>query len=148
VPANIPPSTPQASPEPIANRTRSNTAQTKDIPIAHRTRSKLKHFVAARTQVVNPHGSERKEHLPSAFPVLDDSTGNVLEYRQLRNHPSYADTWNTSYANELGRLCQDIGRGTQGPYNQRVAGTNTFRAIPYHAIPKERRNEITLTTVV
>jgi len=147
VPANIPPSTLQASPEPIATRTRSKTSHKHDIPVAHRTRSKSKHSVAARTQV-NPHGSERDGYLPSAFPVLDDSTGNILKYRELRKHPNYADTWNTSYANELGRLCQGIGRGNQGPKNQRVAGTNTFRLIPYNAIPKDRRNEITFTKVV
>jgi len=118
-----------------------------DIPVAHRTCSKSKHFVAARTQV-NPHRLERDGYLPSAFPVLDDSTGNVLEYCQLLKHPSFADTWNTSYANELGRLCQGIGRGNQGPKNQRVAGTNTFHPIPYNAIPKDHRNEITFTKVV
>ena len=89
-----------------------------------------------------------QEYLPSAFPVLDDNTGNVLEYRQLRKHHSYANTWNTSYANELSSLCQGIGRCTEGPSNQRVAGTNTFRPIPYHAIPADRRPEITFTKVV
>ena len=110
------------------------------------TSSKPKRFVADRTP--DHHHRSKRGYLHSAFPVLDADTGEVLEYRQLRKHPKHTETWTTSYANELGRLCQGIGRGTQGPSNQRVAGTNTFRPIPYLAIPANRRPEITFTKVV
>ena len=39
-----------------------------------------------------------------ALPVLDQDTGQTLEHRQLRRHPKYKDVWDTSYADELGRL--------------------------------------------
>jgi hypothetical protein len=63
--------------------------------------------------------------VPEALSVLDPSTGKFLEHRELRRDPRYKTTWDTSYANELGRLCQGIGSGTT-PTSKRVAGTNTF----------------------
>ncbi len=53
-----------------------------------------------------------------------------------------------SYSNEMGRLCQGVGKGSKGPKNQRVAGTDTFRVIKLGDIPKERRKEICHTRVV
>jgi hypothetical protein len=40
--------------------------------------------------------------MPEALSVLDPSTGEFLEHRQLRHDPRYKTTWDTSYANELG----------------------------------------------
>jgi hypothetical protein len=56
--------------------------------------------------------------------------------------------WDTSYANELGRLCQGIGRNNANPAKQRVEGTNTFRPIKFHDIPIDRRGDVTYTKVV
>ena len=56
--------------------------------------------------------------LGSEIPVMDEEAGQSLEYRQLRKHPKYQKIWNTSYPNELGRLCQGVGKGTYGPHNQ------------------------------
>ena len=64
-----------------------------------------------------------------AFPVIDEETGEALEYRQLKKHPRLGPIWNTSYSNEMGRLCQGVGRGDKGPKKQRVEGTDTFRVI-------------------
>ncbi len=55
--------------------------------------------------------------------------------------------WDTSYANELGHLCQGIGSGLM-PNSQRVAGTNTFCLIDYNDIPLHKRKEICHTMVV
>ena len=85
--------------------------------------------------------------MPEALSVLDPSTGEFLEHRQLRRDPRYKTTWDTSYANELGRLCQGIGSGTT-PNSKRVAGTNTFFIIDYHDIPLHKRKEICHTMVV
>ena len=85
--------------------------------------------------------------IPVALSVLDPSTGKFLEHCQLRWDPRYKATWDTSYANELGRLCQGIGSGTTPDY-KRVAGTNTFFIIDYHDIPAHKRKEICQTMVV
>jgi hypothetical protein len=85
--------------------------------------------------------------MPEALSVLDPSTGKFLEHRELRRDPRYKTTWDTSYANELGRLCQGIGSGATLT-SKRVAGTNTFFLIDYHDIPSHKRKEICHTMVV
>ena len=50
---------------------------------------------------------------PSALSFLDSATGEFLEHCQLLRDPRYKTTWDTSYANELGRLFQGIGVGSK-----------------------------------
>ena len=83
----------------------------------------------------------------SALSVLDPASGERLEHRQLRRDPRYKPTWDTSCSNELGRLCQGIGKGNT-PTKQRVAGTDTFVLIDYQDIPLHKRREICHTMVV
>jgi hypothetical protein len=46
---------------------------------------------------------EKIDHFDSsALSVLDPSTGEFLEHRQLCCDPCYKATWDTSYANKLG----------------------------------------------
>jgi hypothetical protein len=85
--------------------------------------------------------------VPAALSVLDSSTGEFLEHCQLRLDPRYKATWDTSYANELGRLCQGIDSGTT-PSSKQVAGTNTFFLIDYHNILAHKQKEICHTMVV
>jgi hypothetical protein len=84
---------------------------------------------------------------PSALSVLDAATGEFLGHCQLCHDLRYKAIWDTSYANELGRLCQGIGSGST-PTGQRVAGTNTFFIIDYLNIPLHKRKEICHTMVV
>ena len=39
-----------------------------------------------------------------AYAVLDDDTGDLLEYRHLIKHPKYKDTWSNSFRMEIRRL--------------------------------------------
>ena len=82
------------------------------------------------------------------MPVLEKTSGQSLQYRQLRKHPKFARIWNTSYANKLGWLCQGIGKGSKGTRQQRVEGTNTFKLIKFSDISQDRRYEICPTMVV
>ena len=75
------------------------------------------------------------DHMRLTMPVLEETYGQSLQYRQLRKKPKFAHIWNTSYANELGRLCQGIGQGLKVPKHQRVEGTNTFCLIKFEDIP-------------
>ena len=70
-----------------------------------------------------------------ANAVLDVETGKMLEYRHLRQHPKYKDKWNTSAANEFGRLAQGVGG--------RVKGTNTVFFIHKKDIPADRFKDCT-----
>ena len=81
------------------------------------------------------------------LPVIDEETGQLIEYRQLLKQPKYANTWTTSYSNEMGHLCQGIGRNTKGT-GKRVEGADTFFVTHYDDIPDNRRKDITYTSVV
>ncbi len=88
------------------------------------------------------------DHMPvEALSVLDQATGKNLEHCQLRTDLWYKPTWDTSYANELGRLCQGIGTGLT-PGSKQVEGTNTFFHINYDDIPVTKQKEICHTLVV
>ena len=58
-----------------------------------------------------------------AAPVMDEETGEMLEFRQLRSHPKYKKIWDTYYANELGRLCQGVRTKKEDPPQKWVKGT-------------------------
>ena len=84
----------------------------------------------------------------TAMAVLDHESGVPMEHRQLRKHPKYKTTWDTSYANELGRLSQGVGKHPTKPNTQRVPGTNSMHPIKYGDIPHDRKSDIAHTRVV
>ena len=75
-----------------------------------------------------------------AAAVLDDETGELLEYRHLIKRPKYKEQWGYSFGNEIGRLAQGMpGRNT---------GTNTLSFLHKNEIPKERWKDITNGRIV
>ena len=64
-----------------------------------------------------------------AGAIIDDTTGKLLEYRDLMKIDKYRDTWAKSLANEIGRLTQGI---------RDISGTNTIEFIRKTDIPKDR----------
>ena len=70
-----------------------------------------------------------------AYVVMDKQSGKMLNYRQLMRHPEYKGEWALSSANEFGQLANGIG--------VRIKGTNTIKFMPYNAIPKDRRRDVT-----
>jgi hypothetical protein len=68
---------------------------------------------------------------PQANAVIDEVTGQSLEYRALSTGPDKS-TWITALANDLGRLAQGVG--TRMP-----TGTNTIVFINRHAVPTGRQ---------
>ena len=150
--------------EPITSRTRSKIPEVAE-PIARRTRSRVsatpkEHALLTQSLHIDPaQAAQRKfpAHLLAlwctppaemACGVFDPGSGTTLEYRQLRQNPKFKDIWEASYSNELGRLCQGIGKGPNDPKQQRVAGTDTFRLIRLSDIPQARRKEICYSRVV
>ena len=138
--------------EPVSRHTRYRVPHTLDLPpprvrktqdtgpVSRRTRSQT----AAIANVTTPSQSAQRRY-PAQFlqslemPVLDKTYRQSLQYCQLRKHPKFVHIWNTSYSNELGRLCQGIGQGSKVPKNQRVEGTNTFCIIKFEDIPQIKR---------
>eukprot|EP00804_Cyclotella_cryptica_P004359 CCRYP_017999-RA/>CCRYP_017999-RA protein AED:0.23 eAED:0.24 QI:0/0/0/1/0/0/4/0/900 len=85
--------------------------------------------VAARRRAQAP------PHVDTVHAVLDQETGELLEYRQLLKHPRFKDVWNRSAADKFGRLAQGVGG--------RVKGTDTIRFIHKHEVPQNRFKDVT-----
>ena len=138
-----------AMPKPIARITCLHQSQPIPIPTEH---------IAQRTQphtanlVYPDHTSGRwylhKFLLDWAMPIIDEETGQYLEYIQLQKNPKYHKIWNALYSNKLGQLCQGVGKVTYGPRNQCVSKTDAFKFICDAKIPVDRWREITYTNVV
>ena len=71
----------------------------------------------------------------AAHAVLDQETGELLEYCRLLKHPRFKEAWNKSTADEFGRLAQGIGG--------RIKGTNTMQFIHKKDIPFDRLKDVT-----
>ena len=80
--------------------------------------------------------------------VLENETGESLEYSQFLRKPKYKEVCNTSYSNKFWRLFQGVGSGASGANKQRVKGTETFRVIKFENIPLNRQKDIYHTSVV
>ena len=128
--------------QPIAHRTRPKTKVSVPIeqPVTHRAVSRIK---VAENDVVAAIVSDLL-----AAPVMDEETGEMLEFRQLRSHPKYKKIWDTSYENELERPCQGVGAKKEDPTQHQVKGIDTFRVIRFDDIPPAKRREACHTSVV
>eukprot|EP00804_Cyclotella_cryptica_P021394 CCRYP_021023-RA/>CCRYP_021023-RA protein AED:0.34 eAED:0.34 QI:0/0/0/1/0.5/0.33/3/0/346 len=72
--------------------------------------------------------------------VLNDETGELMEYRHLIANPKYRDTWQNAYGKELGRLAQ----GLPGI----VKGTDTIAFIQRSHVPQDRWKDVTYGRIV
>ena len=79
--------------------------------------------------------------LHQAMAVMDEQTGQLLNYNQLMRDPKYKKNWRTSSANEFGRLANGVGGSTKNP-------TNTIRFIRRKDTPRSRRKDITYGSFV
>ena len=74
-----------------------------------------------------------------AGAVMDDDTGEMLEYRHLVKIPKYRERWSKAFGKEIGRLAQG--------YKDEVEGTNTLFFIPYDQVPEEKKKSITYARI-
>ena len=137
-----------------ARRTRSKVPHTVDPPPPRVDKATdlgpmaryMRSQTTATANVITP-AQASKQQYPSQFlrhmamTVLNKTSGQSLQYRQLCQHPKFLHIWNTSYSNELFRLCQGVGKGSKFPKNQRMEDMNTFRIIIFEDIPQDRRNK-------
>jgi hypothetical protein len=75
-----------------------------------------------------------------AGAVLDEETGDMLEYRQLIRHPEHQELWGAQHGKEIGRLAQ----GLPGI----VEGTDTIEFITRKDIPADRQRDVTYAMIV
>ena len=69
-----------------------------------------------------------------AMAVMGASTGNMLNYRQLKQDPKYKIQWDKSAANKFERLSNGTGN--------RVKGTKTIEFIRKHNVPQARMKDV------
>eukprot|EP00804_Cyclotella_cryptica_P024875 CCRYP_011786-RA/>CCRYP_011786-RA protein AED:0.28 eAED:0.28 QI:0/0/0/1/1/1/2/0/729 len=131
----LPPRVQALPPRTVPEHTRCGAQTTTDQPIAARTRARLLAIDPSRNSFAALAETTDKESEGTTMPVLDQDTGQLMEHKQLRQHPKHKATWDTSYSNELGRLCQGIGHHPLYKHKKRIEGTNTFKPIQYQDIP-------------
>eukprot|EP00804_Cyclotella_cryptica_P020395 CCRYP_012625-RA/>CCRYP_012625-RA protein AED:0.63 eAED:0.63 QI:0/-1/0/1/-1/1/1/0/284 len=71
--------------------------------------------------------------------VIDNKTGDSLEYRHLVKHPKYREVWSRSYANELGCLTNGI---------RDIPGTKMMQYIRKCDIPKDCLKSVAYSKIV
>lgn len=138
---DTPPTRVQSTPPTITKATIdkriANPTQTKlrgKISEARNSRSRL----AMRTHMQLRPQDQRQSQSERIQLVRDEETGEYLNYRQLLRHPKHKVIWNTSGANEFGRLAQGVG-GKES----RVIPTNTIFFIKLEQVPIDRRKDVT-----
>ena len=108
-----------------------------EMPDFSITESKYKRGFAAANQHLQM--DEWAFELYFAGAIVDEVTGQSLEYRDLIKDPKRAPTWQNSLANELGRLSQGI---------RDIKGTDTVFFIPKSEIPRDRLRDVTYARIV
>ncbi len=94
---------------------------------------------AATNQARLPHRYNmqfcQQEQLKRVQLISNNKTGEYLNYWQLNQDPKHKEIWNTSAANEFGRLTQGVGG--------RVKATNTIFFIRKDQVPKDQMKDVT-----
>ena len=101
-----------------------------------RTQTLTQEYALVATELTNPH----KLLNEYAGSILDEDTGELLEYRHLTKHPKYKETWSHSYGNEIRRLVQ----GMLG----RVNSIDTIFFINKIDVPWEWHKDITYRCIM
>ena len=97
------------------------------------TRLQRANIVKETKNKPSPVGSKQPAHF--AMSIYDDTTGKMIDYKQLINHfnKQTREWWQKLSANEFGKLLKRVGRNTDG--TQRVKGSNTINFIQRIHIP-------------
>eukprot|EP00804_Cyclotella_cryptica_P004958 CCRYP_014075-RA/>CCRYP_014075-RA protein AED:0.08 eAED:0.06 QI:0/0/0/1/1/1/2/0/1100 len=123
----------QPATTPPALNTRSRTRS-----ITHET---MLHFLATHHIGITAAKATQRRYPPDMLhAVLNDETGELMEYRHLIANPKYRDTWQNAYGKELGRLAQ----GLPGI----VKGTDTIAFIQRSHVPQDRWKDVTYGRIV
>ena len=82
----------------------------------------------------------RKFPIEMINAVLNEGTGEIMEYRQVMKNPKYCRLYDKAYSKELGRLAQGITGQSEG--------TDTLFFIDKGSVPVDRWRDITYGRVV
>jgi hypothetical protein len=125
----VQPQAPKEKPKPILKPSK-HIAESSDS-LAARVKARCLQTTQAEappSESIADRVARQKREKEAVHSVLDQETGQLLEYRTLLKHPRFKEVWNRSAADEFGRLAQGIGG--------RIKGTDTIRFIHKHQIPQ------------
>eukprot|EP00804_Cyclotella_cryptica_P002702 CCRYP_009617-RA/>CCRYP_009617-RA protein AED:0.39 eAED:0.39 QI:0/0/0/1/1/1/2/0/572 len=136
--------TPRVSTTPPQMHINASPRVTPPTAPAYNTRSRMQtitqetmlHFSQLSTTTVTAQRAASRM-FPTDFlnAVLNENTGELMEYRHLIKDPKYSTTWRKAYGKELGRLAQGIPGLIQG--------TNTIVFIAKDDVPTDRSRDVT-----
>jgi hypothetical protein len=95
----------------------------------YRRRPQATHTGNPLHDIIIPITGDADPFIPFANSVIDETTGESYEYKQLMTLPQYREKWLRSSSNEFGRLAQGI---------RDVAGTDTITFIAKTDVPVGR----------
>eukprot|EP00804_Cyclotella_cryptica_P024119 CCRYP_007336-RA/>CCRYP_007336-RA protein AED:0.15 eAED:0.19 QI:0/0/0/1/0.33/0.25/4/0/962 len=105
------------------------------------TQETMLHFLATHHVGITAAKATQRRYPPDMLhAVLNDETGELMEYRHLIANPKYRDTWQNAYGKELGRLAQ----GLPGI----VKGTDTIAFIQRSHVSQDRWKDVTYGRIV
>ena len=93
----------------------------------------LHYFEAKPIESIAKHVACHQHEL--ANPVMDEDTGNLLEYWAFLRHLKFKDALNLSAANEFGQLAQGVG--------ECIKGTDMIFFIHKHEVPTDWFKDVT-----
>ena len=111
--------------------------ETAEVPRLQITPSGARKGYSAANQHLQLDEWAYREYFAGA--IIDDKTGQSLEYRDLIKWLESRDTWFKSLANELGRLAQWI---------RDIKGTDKIFFVPKSEIPQDRWKDTTYGRIV
>ena len=126
----------------VAIRSRTNTRSRKRMsqltcatPAKHNKTKRSENAAAVEQRRNSRHLKQTTQKLSNleievhqVMEVMDEQTGQLLNYKQLMLVPKYNKNWSTSSANEFRRLANGVGGRMNNP-------TNTIRFIRRKDIP-------------
>jgi hypothetical protein len=92
-----------ADSESVADRVKARRAAPQAPPPTAPSPQSDDHLSVAE-RVANRRRAQQPPQAEAVHAVLDQETGELMEYRQLLKHPRFKDVWNRSSADEFGRL--------------------------------------------
>jgi hypothetical protein len=122
---------------PIVSQEQTNmdphTPRPTHFPHRYPTRTDARSLQQAYSIIINttaPYYKTPSYSIRMAMSIIHPITGNALTYRQLKSDPQFKSIWNTSGAQELGRLAQGVG--------DRIKGRDTICVIEHAQVPKHK----------
>ena len=117
---------------PPATRTHANTKNLDKAAAVTKRNNTVRKYARGLTKKMEQ--IENKVH--QAMAIMDDKTGQLLNYKKLLRSAKYKKQWSISSANKFGPLANGVGNRIKNP-------TNTIQFKCKKDIPQDHRKDVT-----